>query len=124
MLRANCAGRLAKDESYGFLLADLVLGALIPHEKAIALGEKLRKENKKIKNKRGAFRDGRSRELAKLEEAAREEAGKRWDRNRDEFLAAACAAILPIPTRGAAAAGVREETKKEEKESAPPKLEP
>ena len=31
-LRANCKGKLAKDETYGFLCADLVLGALIPRE--------------------------------------------------------------------------------------------
>ena len=33
-LRGNCGGKLAKDESYGFLLADLVVGTIIPREKA------------------------------------------------------------------------------------------
>ena len=53
-LRSNCGNKLAKDESYGFLLADLVLGAIIPRDKAITLGEKLRKENIKIKKRRTA----------------------------------------------------------------------
>ena len=65
-LRANCGGKLAKDESYGFLLADLVLGAIIPRDKAIALGEKLRKENKKIKTKLEQMGRDRAKALKEL----------------------------------------------------------
>ena len=65
-LRTNCGGKLAKDESYGFLLADLVLGAIIPRDKAIALGEKLRKENKKIKTKLEQMGRDRAKALKEL----------------------------------------------------------
>ena len=115
-LRANCGGKLAKDESYGFLLADLVLGAIIPRDKAIALGEKMRKENKKIKTKRDGFRDGRSRALAKLPEGERAEAGADWDARRDAYLAGICEAELPIPELASAVAGVREQVKQEVKQ--------
>ena len=115
-LRANCGGKLAKDESYGFLLADLVLGAIIPRDKAIALGEKMRKENKKIKTKRDGFRDGRSRALAKLPEGERAEAGADWDARRDAYLAGICEAELPIPELASAVAGVREQVKHEVKQ--------
>ena len=52
----------------------------------IALGEKLRKENIKIKKKRDGYRDGRSRALAKLLEEQRAEAGADWDARRDAYL--------------------------------------
>lgn len=97
-LRANCADKLAKDESYGFLCADLILGTIIPREKAIPLGQKLRKENTKIKKKRDGFRDGRSRALSKLPEVEREAAGRVWDLQSAAYLAAPCAADLPIPS--------------------------
>ena len=67
-LRANCKGKLAKDETYGFLCADLVLGALIPREQAIRLGEKLRKENRKVKEKKAQLARDRARELGRLSE--------------------------------------------------------
>ena len=115
-LRANCGSKLAKNESYGFLLADLVLGTIIPRDKAIALGEKLRKENVKIKKKKDSFRDGRSRALAKLPEEERAEAGADWDTRRDTYLAVICEAELPIPELSSAVAGVREQVKQEVKQ--------
>ena len=115
-LRGNCGGKLAKDESYGFLLADLVVGTIIPREKAIALGEKLRKENIKIKKKRDGYRDGRSRALAKLLEEQRAEAGADWDARRDAYLANVCEAELPIPELPSAVAGMREQVKQEVKQ--------
>jgi hypothetical protein len=64
-LRANCGGKLAKDETYGFLCTDLVLGAIIPREAAIKLGEALRTENtKKIKKKREQLGRDRAREVS------------------------------------------------------------
>ena len=117
-LRENCGGKLAKDESYGFLLTDLVIGTVIPREDAITLGEKLRKENKKIKTKKDWFRDGRSRALAKLPVDERVEAGAEWDRRRDAYLSAICEAELPIPRLVSAVAGVREEVKQEVKQEA------
>ena len=115
-LRSNCGNKLAKDESYGFLLADLVLCAIIPRDKAITLGEKLRKENIKIKKKKDGFRDGRSRALAKLPEEERAEAGADWDARRDAYLSTVCIAELPIPELASAVAGVREQVKQEVKQ--------
>ena len=117
-LRANCGGKLAKDESYGFLLGDLVLGTIIPRDKAITLGEKLRKESGKIKKKKDSFRDGRSRALAKLPQDQRAAAGAEWDQNKDSYLAEICRAELPIPQLAAAVAGVREQVKQEVKQEA------
>ena len=94
-LRANCGGKLAKDEGYGFRLGDLVLGTIIPRDKAITLGEKLRKESGKIKKKKDSFRDGRSRALAKLPQDQRAAAGAEWDQNKDSYLAEICRAELP-----------------------------
>ena len=51
VLRSNCGGILAKDETYGFAFVDLMYGLLAPRGPdkgcAIPLGEKLRKLNKK-----------------------------------------------------------------------------
>ena len=123
VLRANCGGKLAKDETYGFLLADLILGALIPREKAIALGEKLRKENAKVKAKVQQLNRDRARELGRLPAEQHTAAAAAHDKNMRSYLAERCAADLPIPTRGQAAAGVREEVKQEVKQeaAAPPR---
>ena len=40
-MRQNCGGLLAKDETYGFLVTDLVIGRRAPRKNATALGEKL-----------------------------------------------------------------------------------
>ena len=115
-LRANCKGKLAKDETYGFLCADLVLGALIPREQAIRLGEKLRKENRKVKEKKAQLARDRARELGRLSEGEWAAATVAHDERLAAYLAERCAADLPIPSRGEAAAAVREEVKQEVKQ--------
>ena len=133
-LRANCGGKLAKDETYGFLCADLVLGALIPRETAIKIGEALRTENSKnIKKKREQLGRDRARELGRVPEQQQGVVSKKHDNLLHAYNIGRCEANLPIPSRGQAAAGVREEVKQEVKQEAikqepaaavPPPLQP
>jgi hypothetical protein len=123
-LRTNCGGKLAKDESYGFLLADLVLGAIIPRDKAIALGEKLRKENKKIKTKLEQMGRDRAKALKELPPEEQGAEGVRHDSVRATYLATPFQGELPIPKPQQAAAGIREQTRAESKPALDPKPEP
>ena len=103
-LRQNCGGNLAKDETYGFLVTDLVVGKRAPRKDAIALGEKVRKENAKVKKRE---KDEKAR-ISKVLAPARDAARLAWDRELAELLTAPCE-NLPIPTAARCAAVLREE---------------
>ena len=82
-LRANCGGLLAKDESYGFLLTNLVVGKLAPRDASITLGEKMRKEHAKVKKKQADSK----RSIGKLPIALRSAAIIDAARERADLLA-------------------------------------
>ena len=80
VLRSNCGGILAKDETYGFAFVDLMYGLLAPRGPdkgcAIPLGEKLRKLNKKRADEYSAKR----RAAGKLAAEERQASGGLGDR--------------------------------------------
>ena len=105
-LRANCGGLLAKDESFGFLATDLIHGMLPSREKAIPLGEKIRKENAKVKK----WEKEQKAKISKLPANQRELANRKFARDLAERHAQPCDE-LPIPTAASCAAVQRVQEK-------------
>ena len=73
-LRANCGGKLAHDETYGFVLVDLKTGFLAPRDDAIRLGEKLRKINSSVRDKLKGNVKAESRKSSKAKSAEERQA--------------------------------------------------
>ena len=89
-LRANCGGKLAKDESYGFLLTDLLHSALADRDDAIKLGEKLRKENKKVNERLKVIKKDKGKALGKIagDAAAIQECERAFEEKQATLLSA------------------------------------
>jgi hypothetical protein len=111
-LRQNCGGNLAKDETYGFLVTDLVIGRRAPRTDATTLGEKLRKEHAKVKKREKEEKA----KISKVPTPQREAARLAWDRELAGLLAAPCQ-NLPIPSAARCGAVLREEQKAADHES-------
>ena len=113
-LRANCGGLLAKDESYGFLLTDLVVGKLAPRDASITLGEKMRKEHAKVKKKQADSK----RSIGKLPIALRSAAIIDAARERADLLAEpASKELIELIPSALSCSSVQREQKKDKAKS-------